>query len=70
MSTATDFRDGAVRYRKLAEADNNPAARDYLLGYARHYEMLATLVEDGGEPHPGPAVQLQPVQQQQKKKRD
>ena len=70
MSTATDFRAEAVRYRKLAEADNNPAARDYLLGYARHYEMLAGLLEDGGEPLPAAAVRSQPVLQQQKKKRD
>lgn len=69
MTTAENFRKDAERYRKLAEAETNPALRDQLLGYARQYEAWAAALEDDAATPPPPSgpVQPQPMQQQQKK---
>lgn len=68
--TEASFRQQAESYRKLAAAESNPALRDQLLGLARQYDGLASMMEDEPDPPPSSgASQQQPIQQQQFKKK-
>ena len=63
MGSSEEFRKQAER---LAAPEPTQAARDQLLGCARHSEALAHRIEDGADtPVPSREVQRQPMQQQQ-----
>jgi hypothetical protein len=64
---AEHFHREAENYRKLAAAESSPALRDQLLGYARQYDALASIVEEVPPPALPAKHQRQPMQQQQSK---
>jgi hypothetical protein len=73
MPDAAYYRQEAKRHRELAAEESDPALAKQLLGFARDYDVLAAILEAGGEidaPPPTGPVQHQPTQQQQKKAED
>ena len=74
MPDAAYYRQKAKRRRALAAAEPNAELAKQLLSSARNYDVIAGILEMGGETDaPSPAtgaVQQQPMQQQQSKAED
>ena len=58
---------GGREVSQAAAAESSPALRDQLLGYARQYDALASIMEEVPPPALPAKHQRQPMQQQQSK---